>query len=323
MRIKINFVILLFLSLTAHFVVADDIVVRTALFVDRGCRGSGILRWAELLHLSPDVDLKLVDGADIRQGALEGCDLLVMPGGAGGPQYESLGDDGAERIRAFVAGGGSYFGTCCGTSIILNDNPWFAKRIKMIPFKGDGGGPRGGVVANVKFNRRGAQCLGIREGDWKIRFHNGPIVIPTEAVDKCNSVEVLATMNCEINQFGDATYPVFGAPAVIRARYGEGTMLALNCHPESRRDSHAIIVGGIMSLTGRKIRLSPPKQKVRGAERVAFLSSGEGASVKFYVMEYLKLNDDPAIDVMPVSDDALNAGDLPSFDRVIDRRKIR
>ena len=112
MRIKINFVILLFLSLTAHFVAADDGVVRTALFVDRGCRGSGILRWAELLHLSPDVDLKLVDGADIRQGALEGCDLLVMPGGAGGPQYESLGDDGAERIRAFVAGGGSYFGTC-------------------------------------------------------------------------------------------------------------------------------------------------------------------------------------------------------------------
>ena len=95
--------------------------LRVALYVDDGCRGTGLLRWAEIFRDSPDAEMKLVSGQDIRDGALDDRELLVMPGGWGGPQYAAMGDKGADKLRAFVANGGAYFGTCCGIAIALNE----------------------------------------------------------------------------------------------------------------------------------------------------------------------------------------------------------
>ena len=193
---------------------AGESPLRVALYVDDGCRGTGLIRWAEILRDSPDAELKLVSGQDIRDGALDDRELLVMPGGVGGPQYAAMGDKGADKLRAFVANGGAYFGTCCGIAIALNEDPDFGKRLKMLPLKRVIAPNRGGVTATVKFNRRGAEWLGIREGDWKIRYHNGPVVQPADPVPLCTELEVLATMNCELAQVGPVVGPMYGTPAV-------------------------------------------------------------------------------------------------------------
>ena len=156
--------ILLASALAVLTSVASAEPLKVALFADRGCLGNGVAFWAELLHDSPDVDLKIVDGADIRGGALDDRELLVMPGGHGKPQYEALGDEGAERIRAFVRDGGRYFGTCCGFSMALNENRKDMKRLKMLPLKRVIAPNRGGVTATVKFNRRGADYFRAEPG---------------------------------------------------------------------------------------------------------------------------------------------------------------
>lgn len=224
--------------------------LRAALYMDDGCRGGGATVWARILGYSPDVELKTVSGADIRAGALDDRELLVMPGGAGGPQYRALGDAGAEKIRAFVANGGAYFGTCCGMSNALNEEQPFAKRLRMLPLKNIPPFGRGGFTASVKINARGAEWLGVREGEWKIRYHNGPVVEPADPVELCTECEVLATMNFE--KEGDV-------PAAVRAKYGKGTMFVLNCHPEVGEESRQIVVAGIRALTGRTIRLALPE----------------------------------------------------------------
>ena len=289
--------------------------LKAALYVDDGCRGSGVIRWAEMLRDSPDVELQLVSGADIRGGALAGKDLLVMPGGWGGPQYAAMGDEGAAKLKAYVAGGGKYFGTCCGLAIALNEEPGFAKRLKMVPLKRKEGPVRGGFTATVKFNRRGRDWLGLTQAEWGIRYHNGPVVEPSDPVPDCTELETLATMDCELAQKGPVVGAMYGTPAAVRATYGKGEMLAFNCHPEMFPSTRELVVAGIRALTGRTIRLVPQALKPRGAERVGYFTTR--SFDKTSLEEYFRLRADPAIDLVPVTQDELDEGAARRFVRIV------
>ena len=107
---------------------------RVALYMDHGCRGVGAARWAELLSNDPEIEFAMLDAADVRDGRLAGFDCLVMPGGGGFERYADWGEEGCAKIRDFVRDGGGYIGTCAGESVLLNE----PKRVRMIPFKGDG-----------------------------------------------------------------------------------------------------------------------------------------------------------------------------------------
>lgn len=291
--------------------------LKTALYVDKGCRGNGVLFWAELLRDSPDVDLKIVDGADIRGGALDDRELLVMPGGDGAPQYKAMGDEGADRVRAFVAKGGKYFGTCCGFSIALNEVRRDRKRLRMLPFKNKPGKVRGGFTAKVRFGDEGARWLGLSEKErtWNVRYHNGPVVVRTDDVAACSNVEVLATVQSELAQFGKMTDCMYGTPAAVRADYGAGRMLVFNCHPEMFPVTRPLVAAGIRALTGREVRLVAQPLKPRGAERVAFVTTVLGS--KRAVEEYFALRADPNVDVVPMTKTQLDEDWHGRFDRVV------
>ena len=309
-------VVALVLGLSSFVLLAaEEPPLRAALYVDDGCRGAGLLRWAEILRDSPEAELKLVSGRDIRDGALDDRELLVMPGGTGGPQYAAMGDAGADKLRAFVANGGAYFGTCCGIAVALNEEPDFGKRLKMLPLKRVLAPSRGGFTATVRFNKRGAEWLGIREGDWKIRYHNGPVVQPADPVPLCTEMEVLATMNCELAQVGPVKGRMYGTPAAVRAKYGKGTMLAFNCHPEAFPSSREIVLAGIRALTGRTLHPVVRPLKPRGAERVGYFVGKLGT--KASVEEYFRLRADPMVDVVPVTRDELDEGMSARFDRLV------
>lgn len=59
---------------------------------------------------------RTVTAQEIRADVLnrDGYRVLVMPGGESWQFLEALSDAGAEKIRAFVASGGGYFGVCAG-----------------------------------------------------------------------------------------------------------------------------------------------------------------------------------------------------------------
>jgi len=295
--------------------------VPAALYVDRGCRGAGVVQWAELLRDSPDIELKLVSGADIRNGALDDRQLLVMPGGWGGPQYDAMGDAGADRVRAFVANSGKYFGTCCGFSIALNEDPDFGKRLKMLPFRRTPNHTsRGQVFGSVAFNRRGAEWFGIPGGNRRIRFSNGPIVIPTDPVPACSNVEVLATVNYEVACVGEVAKPMHGTPACVRADYGKGEMLVFNCHPEAFPVTRDIVAAGLRALTGRPVRLVPRKAPAKGVERIGYLCDPSFDLSVASVMRYFELRKDPAVEIRPVTRQDLDTGLGELLDRVINAK---
>lgn len=65
------------------------------------------------------VPYRLLSGEDIHLGALHAHRVLLVPGGWALHKARALGDMGAEAIRAFVRGGGSYLGFCGGAGLAL------------------------------------------------------------------------------------------------------------------------------------------------------------------------------------------------------------
>lgn len=69
------------------------------------------------------VDHHLLSASDIARGALEGYRTLLVPGGWASHKVKALEGPGRERIREFVACGGSYLGFCGGAGLALSGTP--------------------------------------------------------------------------------------------------------------------------------------------------------------------------------------------------------
>lgn len=225
---------------------------KVGLYCDLGSRGDNLVRWGLILRESPDVDLTLLDGDDLRRGALTGLDLLVMPGGSGFDQYASMGEAGAQAIRDYVRGGGRYFGTCAGLALALNE----PHRVALLPFKRvPGQWPRGGGDLAVEFNDRGAELLNLGTNRcWTIRYHNGPILQKAEAIPDVRA-EVIALCKGSVCERGPGKTGMYDSPAFVHAVVGRGEVLACNCHPEAHCATRALIGAAFRRLLGRAVSL--------------------------------------------------------------------
>jgi putative intracellular protease/amidase len=61
----------------------------------------------------------LLTAEEVRNGALDGFQLLVVPGGWASLKSEELQVAGRDRLRRFVRNGGSYLGLCGGAGLAL------------------------------------------------------------------------------------------------------------------------------------------------------------------------------------------------------------
>ena len=294
-----------------------SVPLRVALYLDRGCRGGGAIRWAQLLRLSPDVESGLVDAADVMAGKLRDYNVRVMPGGGGYERYAQLGEAGFDRIRAFVRGGGGYYGTCGGFALALNE----PKRLRLIPFAREKTPVRGGFSGAVALNGRAEERMGVPSGIRDFFFHDGPVAVPGEPVPDAEC-EVLATFESELMQRGRAATPMFGTPAIVFGRYGLGKVFVTVMHPEYHPATLDVLAGGFRALTGRAVRILPPPRKGPRPLRVAFYASeidrqGDALPVRAIVENALALAERPDVDITFVSGEDIAHGALEHADALV------
>ena len=292
----------------------ENRTVRVALYLDRGCRGGGAIRWAQLLRSSPDAECDLLDAADVMAGRLAEYDVLVMPGGGGYERFDQLGEEGFEIIRAYIRAGGGYYGTCGGFAIALND----PKRLRLIPFTREKDPVRGGFAGAVALNARAEELLGVPAGTRNFFFHNGPLCAPGNPVPD-SEYEVLATFESELMQCGKAASPMYGTPAIVFGRYGLGKVFVTVMHPEYFPSTLDVLSGGFRALTGRAVRFPPPPSKAPRPLRVAFYageidSQGDALPARVIAEDALALAARPDVDVTFVSGEDIAHGVLEHAD---------
>ena len=282
-------------------------IIKTGLYVDRGSEGSGVVKLAKIIEFSPELELHLLVGQDLRDGKLKDFDLLVIPGGDSWKQYDSMQENGAEAVRRFIADGGSYFGVCAGFHCALySDNP---RRIGLLPFTRlkDGQGFRAPLVIDI--SEKGRKLLDLPEKRYTVTYSRGPIAVPCKQPGTGWGEQ----LGVYVNSVSSVRQPKFnfsGMPCIIHGQYGKGKVIATSFHPESLTDTHLIAFGCIGAVTGVKPKPVYPVKCWRPI-RVGFTTN---ALSRTKVRQALELEHQTDMDV---NYDAFSSGMLDHVDVLI------
>ena len=241
--------------------------LKVAVYADRGPGGIGAAEWYRIVNDSPDMALTLVDGAAVRNGALKGQDLFIMPGGSSSNEYNSLGLDGVEKMKEFLREGGGYIGTCAGCCLLM-DGP---RRARLMPWNTLGSEPDL-FYPQVTVNEAGAKALGIEPGNHKMRYHGGPLMRMTANSIEGASFELWGTVDSECTYRGKVSQKkrMHGAAAILGGTYGKGRVFVTSMHPEYYESMHYFVVAAIRWVTGREVKI-PRAQRRRGELSVGYL----------------------------------------------------
>ena len=253
--------------------VAAQPPLKVGVYADRGPGGIGAVEWFRLVHESPEMELKLLDGKMVRDGALDGLDLLVMPGGSSMAAFDSLGTNGVERMRAFVRNGGGYVGTCAGCCLLMDGSK---KRARMMPWNTTGS-EGDTMFPTFHVNAKGAAALGIKEGPHVMRYHGGPFLWPTTNVIADAHLELWGTFDSEATLKGrlNPKKRMYGAGAIVGGTYGKGRVFVTSAHPEYFNGTLYVVEAALKYVTGRTITF-PPRMRKPGSISVGFLAKGIG-----------------------------------------------
>ena len=245
--------------------------LKVGVYADQGPGGIGAVEWFRLVDESPEMELHLLDGAAVRAGALDGLDLLVMPGGSSKDEFTSLGTNGVERMKAFVRNGGGYVGTCAGCCLLM-DGP--KNRARMMPWNSSGSEGHT-MFPTINLNAKGAKALGLKEGPHVMRYHGGPFLQPTTNVIADAHMEIWGTFDAEATFKGriNPKKKMYGSGAVVGGTYGKGRVFVTSAHPEYFNGTLYIIEAALKYVTGRTITF-PPRTRAPRVLSVGFLAKG-------------------------------------------------
>lgn len=245
--------------------------LKVGVYADRGPGGIGALEWFRLVQESPDMELRLLDGKGVRNGGLDGLDLFIMPGGASKTEYDTLGTNGIERMKAFVRDGGGYIGTCAGCCLLM-DEP--NRRARMMPWHSTGSEPNT-MFLGYKLTPAGAAALGLKEGPHVFRYHGGPFLWPTTNKIEGASIELWGTLTGEGSNTGrfNAAKKMYGAGCILGGTYGKGRVFVTSAHPEYFNSTLYLVKAAFKYVAGRDVTF-PVRGRSPRAVSVGFLARG-------------------------------------------------
>jgi len=173
---------------------------------------------------------------DVRQRlSTKFFDVVFFPGGSGNGQARALGKDGMEVVRAFVAAGGGYVGTCGGAYLGLHHIYFYGRgpHGSGIPTKNPWARGKGNVV--IEFTKKGLSDLALDKdtfaGNVTIHYAQGPVIAPAWIP---KHVTILSWFRTEIHSkyTKETKGQMVNTPAMTTARFGAGRVVLNSPHPE-------------------------------------------------------------------------------------------
>ena len=289
--------------------------LKVGVYADAGASGIGAIEWFRIVHESPEMELKLLDGQAVRAGGLDGLDVLVMPGGDSKLQFDSLGSDGIGRMKSFVKGGGGYIGTCGGCYLMLDRTGGSHKRAHMIPWDRSGA-EHALLFPTFTLNEKGAAALGLKPGPFTMRYHGGPFLYPcTNYIAEAN-VESWGTFASEACMTGrlDPKKRMYGATAIIGGTYGEGRVFGISGHPEYFDSTLYMVQAAFRYVTGREVTF-PARLRTPRAISVGFIAKGIDSVETAETA--LAIADERDFDLVPIDKDGIFQRRLDNIDVLV------
>ncbi len=194
-------------------------------YVDEGahssCSGAAInmFRWMGF-------STRRIVAADVNGGSIGDLAAIYFPGGDSPPYIDRITSVGKTRLRAAVAGGMAYIGTCAGAMFAAEVQVWEGARHtagQLGVFRGEAVGPAPDICPDGEETCMVALVANAdhpvaADGTTSllVRYYNSPFLRADPEVE----TDVLAT------------YAGTGEPAIVAQRSGDGWVLLTGPHPE-------------------------------------------------------------------------------------------
>jgi glutamine amidotransferase-like uncharacterized protein len=206
--------------------------IRMAVYGDKGAPGH--FHFPALLKNVPDIQVEVINGQQIREGILDKFDLILLPGGSGKGQGDSMGPEGVAKLKEFVASGKGYIGICAGAYVPMQQGFMNAKTK-------DPRWRRGKAMLDIEFSEAGLKIFGEKyKGIQTIKYANGPIM-DVNISTNLPPVEVLAWFRTEVAEQGTPKGIQVNSPAIVLTTYGKGKMFVVSPHPEQTPDLRGLV----------------------------------------------------------------------------------
>lgn len=287
---------------------------KIAVYIGDGAKTVGAFRWLELTACMKDAEVVPVDAASVKGGVLDGMDVLVVPGGRSVLTAKVLGEEGRTKVKSFVQRGGGYIGTCAGCCLTMEPTKGHPNMMNMIPFTFGEQGGKDSADLLIHFNHRAEALAGIKKGNRRIKFSDGPVLIPSLPV-KDAEVEVVASYASDVNTMGDKSRrSMAGQAAAVAGMYGKGRLFVMSVHPECDVADHDILRGAFRYLTGRNIEWEVPQRR-RGQLSVGIVCDDSlGVETARLLQRTIRSG---AFDMMPLKASWVADGALRHLDAVL------
>lgn len=213
-------------------------LIHVALYDDAGTGGTGVERISGIVEKMSDATITLIGPAGIREGALDDFDVVVFPGGGGGTQGGTLGEQGRENVRSFVRRGGGYLGICAGAYLATCRQDNYLKMVRAYHYR-----PwrRGRERVDIELTDAGRELLGPphTEGPFDVRYANGPLFFHEDGLVPdldLPDFDVLAVFRSASTYQDELQEMMVDTPAIVSSTFHDGRLMLISPHPES--DDH-------------------------------------------------------------------------------------
>lgn len=196
--------------------------------------------WKVILDSDPLFRWETVSAKEIRQGKLNGYDLLIVPGGKSSEFAKELHAAGKKAIRDFVEQGGGYFGVCAGAflaaantdsglslaNVGVKTGQRFVPGVGMVPVA-----VRGGGDLSIALTKEGKTFLSGWPDEQTVQYTGGPVFSHAYRLD-LNPYIVLANFSSETFMYDFQKGEMVGTPAILFTQYGKGRVVLSSGHLE-------------------------------------------------------------------------------------------
>ena len=282
---------------------------KIGIFLDDGSCCPGVLNWVKILEYSPQIELVLLDRNDLCEQKLSELDLLLCPGGWSRQQLETMGEAGRKSVCDFIYGGGAYIGVCAGAFNVMNR----PGRLQLIPFDWLPERDCETAMLTAEITSAGSTALNVDQLRYKVRYSAGPVMISAPLPDY-EEFEVLAVYKSSVSPQDHTPYDFLDTPAIVRGKYGKGTIVAVSFHPEYNESTYDIAAGCVYAALGIEMEPVFPIKDARPV-RAGFMS--HSTITPQYARQMLELDSSRKIEVTLINNADLDAGVLNHVDVLI------
>ncbi len=193
--------------------------IRLAVYGDAGAEGFKL--FLPMFKGVPDIQMEVLNGQQVRDGALDKFDLLILPGGSGSGQAKSLDKIGIQKVKQFIASGKGCISIGAGAYFTLQQEFINAKTK-------DQRWDRGVTTLKMEFSELGLKIVGAQfKGLQNVQYSSGPVMKVNGDIAKPNA-EVLAWYRSEIALNGTPKGIQVNSPAILLTTYGKGTVVIVS-----------------------------------------------------------------------------------------------